>query len=216
LQGKGLLNFLVVSFLFAFFDTINYKKGEEFFKKGNFLKAAKEFEKIDSLEGKYNLANALYKAKRFNEAKRLFNEVASRAKGELKFKALHNLGNSLANLGKIKEAIKAYEDALKIRFDKDTKYNLELLKKLLKEKEKKKNKNKKRKNKNQQKKKNSDKKRRDKQGKDKKKNYKSKSKGNKKSYFTPLERKYIKSIQKEGKILILPIGKLKQKEENPW
>jgi len=46
----------------------------------------------------------------------------------LEAKKLHNVGNSYAKLGEIDRAIKAYKDALKVKFDEDTKYNLDLLK----------------------------------------------------------------------------------------
>jgi len=53
-------------------------------------------------------------------------------KKELEFEKYANMGNTLAHLKKIDEAIKAYEKALKIKEDKDVRFNLELLKKLKK------------------------------------------------------------------------------------
>lgn len=74
----------------------------------------------------YNLGDAYYKAKKYEEALKEFEQVHS---SELRAKALHNIGNSYANTQKIDEAIAAYEAALKLGEDDDTRFNLELLKK---------------------------------------------------------------------------------------
>lgn len=46
----------------------------------------------------------------------------------LSFEKFQNLVNTYANLNQIDKAINSYENALEIRFDKDTKFNLDLLK----------------------------------------------------------------------------------------
>ncbi|WP_345988905.1 tetratricopeptide repeat protein [Sulfurimonas sp. HSL1-2] len=95
---------------------------------GDYAAAAEGY---GALQGKndaarFNYGDALYKQQKYKEAADVFTQIRA---PELKQKALHNLGNSLANLGKTDEAIKAYEEALKLGKDDDTQYNLDLLKK---------------------------------------------------------------------------------------
>ncbi len=74
-------------------------------------------------------------AEKLKEAAQLFSVAASKSKStKLSNKALYNLGNALAYLGKLKEAIAAYEKALAVNpQDEDAKYNLERTKIKLKE-----------------------------------------------------------------------------------
>ena len=83
-----------------------------------------DFYYVDKIN--YNKANALYKQKKYKEALNLYSTIQDK---ELEFKKLFNMGNSLAHLGKTDQAIKSYEDALKIKDDADAKFNIELLKK---------------------------------------------------------------------------------------
>ncbi|WP_345970428.1 tetratricopeptide repeat protein [Sulfurimonas sp. HSL1-6] len=98
------------------------------YKGGDYAAAAQGYgalqEKNDA--ARFNYGDALYKQQHYKEAAGVFAQIHA---PELKQKALHNLGNSLANLGKTDEAIKAYEEALKLGKDDDTQYNLDLLKK---------------------------------------------------------------------------------------
>ena len=98
------------------------------YEKGDYAGAAEYYGELRHKNdaARYDYGNALYQQKKYTEAAEAFSGISSPA---LKQKALHNLGNSLANLGKTDEAIKAYEDALKLGEDKDTRYNLDLLKK---------------------------------------------------------------------------------------
>lgn len=74
----------------------------------------------------YNLADALYKQKRFEEAAGKFTEVEEKLETpEEKSRALHNLGNSQLMQKKLDESIESYKGALrKNPGDLDTKYNL--------------------------------------------------------------------------------------------
>ena len=93
-------------------------------------------------ETTYNLANTLYKQKKYKEAIEKYKTIPKSS--NFQQKALHNMGNAYAYSQKLQEAIKAYEDALKISDDKETKENLEAVKKMQeKQKKNKKNKNKK-------------------------------------------------------------------------
>ena len=136
---------------------------------GNYTKAVEAYERVEekSDEVIYDEANSYYKLKEYKKAKELYSSIQ---KESLAFNKWHNLGNTHAQLGEIDEGIKAYEEALKIKEDKDTRFNLELLKKKKKEQEQKKkdNKDKKKDDKkdNKDKKKEDDKKNQDKKNKD--------------------------------------------------
>ncbi len=112
------------------------------YEKGDYAKASELYgsvlQKNDA--ARYNYADALYRQKKYQEAAEVFSRIKEPS---LRHKALHNLGNSYANMGKTDEAIKAYEEALKLEEDKDTRYNLELLKKQKEQQQKKQNKNRK-------------------------------------------------------------------------
>ena len=122
-------------------DDYNTYKAQDSYVKKDLDKSIEYYKKIDNKtdEIKYNLANDLYKQKKYDEAISWYSEIASK---DLLFKKYHNLGNAYAMLNKIDTAIKNYEEALKIKNDKDTKFNLDLLKKKKKEQEKKDKKNK--------------------------------------------------------------------------
>ncbi len=128
---KTALILLTAGFLSAgVFDFVTLKEAKEAYEKGEYKKAASLYEKIaeeGSDEARFNAADALYKAGDYKGALKMFESVAST---DLKFQKLHNMGNCYAKLGEIDKGIKAYEEALKIKEDKDTRFNLELLKKL--------------------------------------------------------------------------------------
>ena len=87
-----------------------------------------------SFKGNFNLADALYEQKNYEEASKMFNDIASqKTSKKVKAEAYHNLGNSLLDQQKIEESIEAYKNALRNNpNDKETKYNLEYAKQLLK------------------------------------------------------------------------------------
>ena len=88
-------------------------------------------------ESYYNAANALYKQKKYREAiqnyeKAKFNDKISRAKN------FANIGNAYAKMSNevnLKKAVESYERSLKLHEDKDTRENLEAVKKALKKRE---------------------------------------------------------------------------------
>ena len=174
--------FILSLFLFASSNTLH--AGVLDFMKLDEAKKAyenKEYEKSDKIysayaaksqkgDVNYNLGNALYKEGRYKEAVKAYKKATFDAK-ESKAKNYSNLGNAYvksAEKKSLQKAIKAYEDSLKLKEDKDTRENLEAVKKYLEE-QKKKEQKKKNKNKNKKKDKNKDK---DKKNKDKKKNQK--------------------------------------------
>ena len=87
----------------------------------------------DYFAASYNLADAIYKQKRFEESANLFDALTDDAKTkDEKAKLYHNLGNSLLKQQKLEESIAAYKDALRNNpTDEDTRHNLALAQKML-------------------------------------------------------------------------------------
>ncbi len=118
-------------------DFLTLHQAKEAYADKQYDKAAEAYGKIaqkGNNEALFDQADALYKMGRYEDALKKFQAVKS---PKLTFDKLYNSGNCYARLGKIDEAIKAYEEALKIKEDKDARYNLELLKKLKKQQQKK-------------------------------------------------------------------------------
>tara|TARA_X000000368_G_scaffold403112_1_gene377728 strand:- start:305 stop:1036 length:732 start_codon:yes stop_codon:yes gene_type:complete len=96
----------------------------------------------DYFNASFNLADAVYKQERFEEASALFDALKDNASTENDLaKVYHNLGNSLVKEQKIEEAIDAYKSALRVNpKDEDTRHNLALSKQKKQEQEKQENK----------------------------------------------------------------------------
>jgi hypothetical protein len=117
-----------------------------------FVEAETEYRKAlnkkpNDLQWNFNLADAIYKQKRFDEAAGKFGELSEKmTTPEEKARALHNMGNSQLMNSKIDESIESYKKALRQNpSDLDTKYNLayaQLLKKKQEEEQKKQDQNK--------------------------------------------------------------------------
>lgn len=107
------------------------RQGNRYFKKEKFdtaelaYRKALEEKKVNKI-AEFNLGDALYRQKKFEEAGHQFEAAASNEVVKTNSaKAYHNLGNSLLQAGKIEESINAYKDALRRNpGDLDTKYNL--------------------------------------------------------------------------------------------
>ena len=178
-------------------DFMKLDEAKKAYESGSYEKSQKIYEKYENrsknAEVNYNIANTLYKQGRYKEAiksykKAVFDDKHKRAK------KYANLGNAYVKSHEkegLQKAIKAYEESLKIHEDKETRENLEAVKKALKEQKQKQQKQKQKKDKDQKKngdkEKNKDKKesqnknRSDKKSEDKqKKNEKQKNKEDKK------------------------------------
>ncbi len=91
----------------------------ELYKQGRYGEAARLFRDPE------RKAAALYKQGKFKEAAKLLERQHDE-------RSLYNRGNSLARSGRLQEALKAYEQALKINpDDKDARFNRDLIKRLL-------------------------------------------------------------------------------------
>ena len=145
----GLLIFKTPSAEAGMLDFMQLKEAKKAYESKDYEKSQKlygDYAKAGHMESYYNEANALYKAKKYKEAIKAYKKAAFRDKLK-RADNLSNLGNAYAKSGgetNLKKAIDAYERSLKIREDKDTRENLEAVKKELKKREnKKQNKNKK-------------------------------------------------------------------------
>jgi tetratricopeptide (TPR) repeat protein len=110
-------------------DTVKFSNAETEYRKALNKKPS-------DLQWNFNLADAIYKQNRFDEAAGKFTDLAEKMETpEEKARVLHNLGNSQLMNSKIDESIESYKKALrKNPTDLDTKYNLayaQLLKKQL-------------------------------------------------------------------------------------
>ena len=137
-------------------DFMKLEEAKKAYESGDYAKSEKLYSEYatSSENGQtyYNKANALYKQGKFKEAVQNYERAVFDDKGE-RAQNFANLGNAYVKQGgneNLQEAIKAYEDSLKIKEDKDVRENLEAVKKALEQQ--KKNKDNKNKDKKEQKK----------------------------------------------------------------
>lgn len=100
-------------------DTVQFNKAEI-----EYRKAIEK--KPEDTKWNFNLADALYKQRKFEESAEKFKDIAERASDKIdKSRALHNMGNSMLMNNKLDESIEAYKQALRNNPDDlETKYNL--------------------------------------------------------------------------------------------
>lgn len=115
------------------------KAGNRSYEKGDFESAMRhyrdaEIEKPQDPKLHYNLANTLYQQERYEEAVERYNKAYYTENPKLQARTYYNQGNALYRAGKLAEAIQAYEKCLDVTPDDvDAKYNLEFVRKKLKE-----------------------------------------------------------------------------------
>jgi Ca-activated chloride channel family protein len=155
------------------------KKGNDLYKQQNYVEAEANYRKSvlqksqstqkgQNIEGNFNLGDALYKQKKFADAREQFSRIAEDASHStgVKAQAYHNLGNSFVNEKKLEEGIAAYKKALLNNpKDEETRYNLAYAQEMLKKQQQQKKDNK---DKNKDNKDNKDKKEQDKKDQEKK------------------------------------------------
>ncbi len=109
------------------FDKKEYKEAEKDYRKA--LELNKE-----SLKGQFNLGTAVYKNNNFEESAKIYSNLAgNKLDRDVKSKVYHNLGNSFLQSKEYEKSIDAYKNALmNDPKNKDTKYNLEYAKMMLK------------------------------------------------------------------------------------
>lgn len=195
----------------SIFDFQTIEQANADYKAKEYQNATKEYSKLSSSkEQQYNLANSLYKENKYKEAIEKYKNIKSEDRN-LNFNKLHNIGNAYAKSNDLQNAKKSYEEALKIKNDKQTQENLDTVNKALEKKEKKKKDQKGQK-------KNKDKKQEKKKKEDKKQEKSNDSKENKKNKKENKKKDAEKKEHKEKKKSDQKINKkeMSDKEENRW
>lgn len=113
--------------------------GVENYDKGNFSDAEVNFKKgvekaPDNFQAKFNLGDAYYKQKRYDEAVKSYQAALPLAlSNNEKAQVYYNVGNSLLKAQKIEESIEEYKKSLKLNpSDQEVKYNLSYALEMLK------------------------------------------------------------------------------------
>jgi len=115
------------------------RKGNKNYNKQNYKEAEIDYRKAietknNYYKGYFNLGDALYKQKKYDEASNYFTKLTQTddVPKNIKAQSYHNIGNCLLEQKKYQESIDAYKNSLKLQpKDNDTKYNLEYAKKKL-------------------------------------------------------------------------------------
>ncbi len=150
------ISLLIITLLSLACFEANAQKERKFIRKGNGLFENKNFENseveyrkaldkdVASFEAAFNLGDALYKQKKYEEALEQFQTLASKETDPQRLGILHhNIGNTLLVNKKIDESIEAYKQSLRhFPNSKETKYNLEYARKMKEKEEQKKKQNK--------------------------------------------------------------------------
>lgn len=130
----------------VFVATLAYAQGHDQVARGNQLF---EEEKYDEANNKYrdamlenpespvihfNIGDVQYKKNNYEEAIKAYEKALSSEDIKLQSQSYYNMGNSLYKMGKLPESIMAYKKALELNpNDEDAKYNLEYVRKKLKD-----------------------------------------------------------------------------------
>jgi Ca-activated chloride channel family protein len=158
LKRKSTLIIIAITFLTiqtaggSSFSSLNgkgnkaYKDGLELLQKGDKTKAADawdeamkyyrdaEIEKPESYELSYNLGNVMYQQEKYQDALDKYYKSLSADDVKHQAWAYYDLGNTLYRSGKYPESIQAYQKCLELTpDDEDAKYNLEFVRKKMKE-----------------------------------------------------------------------------------
>lgn len=118
------------------------RKGNDAYYDGKPDKAIEAYQKAlgeapESPEAHFNLGNAYYKQKDYENATASYQTAAGLFKdNKQKAEALHNIGNTYLDQQKFKEAKEAYQQALRLNpKDSETRYNLAMANKMLQKQE---------------------------------------------------------------------------------
>ena len=82
----------------------------------------------------FNIGDALYHQRKYEDAEKAFAEASSRGQDKLRAPAAYNAGNALFKQNKLDKAAESFQRALELDpGDRDAKFNLELVQRLLNE-----------------------------------------------------------------------------------
>lgn len=119
------------------------RRGNKLYEKGKFTEAEVKFKQAiqknpSSYEAAYNLAGALYKQNRMEEAATQYAKIVDGKDNENTANTLYNVGNTMLNTRKLDEAIESYKKSLRLNpDDMQAKFNLAYAQKLKEEDDKK-------------------------------------------------------------------------------
>jgi Ca-activated chloride channel homolog len=141
------MKYIILLFIILLFTEANLlsndkrsllREGNKLFKEEKFNDAEIKYRKAQEIEYGYkstfNLGDALYKQGNYEEATQKFKELSSQNLDKKTLASVnHNLGNSHFMAENFEESVNAYKNALKLNpKDNDTRYNLELARRMLK------------------------------------------------------------------------------------
>ncbi len=125
-----LLSLVVLTLQAGLLDFVSLQKAQKAYRQGDYEQAARIYEKLAPAKGDaawLDAGDAWYKKGDYAKAAKAYEKVKDPS---LAFQKWHNLGNTYAHMGQIDQGIAAYEKALRIKDDPDTRHNLQLLKQL--------------------------------------------------------------------------------------
>ena len=148
--------YLTVLLLLLFLTSIEAQKDRRLNREGvkeynreEYDKAEISFRKALDLNQKsfaadYNIANSLYKQKKYKDASEKYDSLSKKEPENVKMADIyHNLGNSLLEANQFDKSIEAYKNSLRLRpEDEDTRYNLAYAQAKLKQQQEQRNQNK--------------------------------------------------------------------------
>jgi Ca-activated chloride channel family protein len=114
-------------------------EGNKLYKEGKIDEALSKWrdaqiENPDSDKLHYNIGSGLHEQKKYEDAFKEYEKALNSKDSELQRKAYYNMGNTHYRMGKLLEAIEDYKKCLDIdQDDEDAKYNIEFVRKKIKE-----------------------------------------------------------------------------------
>ncbi len=184
------------------FEFKNIENANKFYKDKKYKEASDEYRKLSKTpQSFYDLGNALYKDGKYKEALDIYSKVVT-DEDTLEAKKLHNIGNSYVKLNNLEKAKEFYEKALKVKEDKETRENLDIVNKELKKQKKQEKQNQDKQNKKNQEQKENEQEKQDKnkqENQQNKKNQQDKEKQNQESKKEQQENQDEKKEKKQGK-----------------
>ncbi|MBI1976838.1 MAG: VWA domain-containing protein [Candidatus Omnitrophica bacterium] len=134
-----LLLVTISCFLIAWKSPVEHRnaKGNELYKQRNYAEALRVYQDAQSdapekPELNYNVGNAWYQQKQYDQARESYQQSLTAADTHFRANVYYNLASAEFRKSNLKESLRLFEKALELNpKDEDTRYNIELIKKLL-------------------------------------------------------------------------------------
>lgn len=117
-------------------DPFAMDEAYQLYEQGDYAQALEKYQQLleknpGDAEISFNAGASLYKLERYDDAAKYFKQALNSQDIQLREQALYNLGNTLAQQGKLDEAIQSYDEALSLKSDdEDAQFNRDLIVKL--------------------------------------------------------------------------------------